>query len=66
MHSLYDMFFFFFFEARASTISLGAMEVVKQVSDTDKWKMKKYMGLPGVQLNLMVTKISKFPTNFPT
>ena len=62
MHSMKEIVTFF---KRASTIILGAMQVEKQVSDKDKWKRKKYMGLPSAVLVLMVVIISRLPTNVP-
>lgn len=62
MHSLKEIVAFF---KRASTIILGAMEVEKQVSDKDKWKQKKYIGLPSVWLVLMVAIVSRLPINVP-
>jgi hypothetical protein len=62
MHSLKEIVAFF---KKASTIILGAIEVEKQVSDKDKWKRKKYIGLPRALLVLMVVIISTFPNNIP-
>ena len=62
MHSLKEIVAFF---KRASTIILGVMEVAKQVSDKDKWKRKKYIGLPSARLVLMVVIISRLPINVP-
>ena len=62
MHSLKEIVVFF---RRASTIILGAMEVQKQVSDKDRWKRKKYIGLPSVRLVLIVVIIRKLPNNVP-
>ena len=50
---------------RALAITLGAMEVERNVSDKDKWKRKKYIGLPSVLLVLMVEIIRKLPNNVP-
>ena len=61
-HSLKEIVAFF---KRLSTIILGAMEVEKQVSDKDKWKRKKYIGLPSVWLVLIVVIIRKLPSNAP-
>ena len=61
-HSLKEIVAFF---KRVSTIILGAMEVEKQVSDKDKWKRKKYIGLPSVWLVLIVVIIRKLPSNAP-
>ena len=60
MHSLKEIVAFF---KKASTITLGAMEVEKQVSDKDKWKRKKYIGLPSVRLVLTVAIMSRLPIN---
>ena len=61
-HSLKEIVALF---KRVSTIILGAMEVEKQVSDKDKWKRKKYIGLPSVWLVLIVVIIRKLPSNVP-
>ena len=62
MHSLKEIVAFF---KRASAIILGAMHVEKQVSDKDKWKRKKYIGLPSALLVLIVVIIRKFPNKVP-
>jgi hypothetical protein len=62
MHSLKVIVLF---PLGASVITLGAMEVERKVSDKDKWKRKKYMGLPSVLLVLMVKIIRKLPSNIP-
>ena len=62
MHSLKEIVLF---PLRASAITLGAMEVERKVSDKDKWKRKKYIGLPSVLLVLMVEIIRKLPSNVP-
>lgn len=53
------------FPLRALAITLGAMEVERNVSDKDKWKRKKYIGLPSVVLVLMVEIIRKLSNNVP-
>ena len=62
MHLLKEIVVFF---ERESTSVLGAMEVEKQVSDKDKWKRKKYIGLPSARLVLMVVIMSKLPSRVP-
>ena len=61
-HSLKKIVAFF---KRVSTNIPGAMEIKKQVSDKDKWKRKKYIGLPSVWLVLIVVIIRKLPSNVP-
>ena len=62
MHSLKEIVVFF---KRASTIILGPMDVERKVSDKDKWKRKKYIGLPSARLVLMVAIIRKLPSKVP-
>ena len=62
MHSLKEIVLF---PLRASGITLGAMEVERKVSDKDRWKRKKDIGLPSVLLVLMVEIIMKLPSNVP-
>ena len=59
MHSLKVIVLF---PLGASVITLGAMEVERKVSDKDKWKRKKYMGLCSVGSAKVTRMMRLFPS----